>query len=149
MDQLDLAIQATAMNAPGGMKGLAQKMGVNHQTLINKCNPNSETHRLTLREAMAMMLNTGDVQILEVLASELGYTVEPKASRAAKDLMAAVLSANAEHGDVGRAIQDAFADGRLTPREVAKVRDEVGEAKAALDSLLDTVVTLHKERTVG
>lgn len=149
MDQLDIAIQSTATNATGGIKGLSQKMGVNHQTLINKCNPNSETHKLTLREAMAMMINTGDVQILEVLASELGYTIEPKASRSTKDLMAAVLTADAEHGDVGRSIQEALADGRLTPREVAKVRDEVSEAKRALDDLLSTVVTLHEGHSIG
>lgn len=149
MDQLDLAIQTTAMNAPGGMKGLSQKMGVNHQTLINKCNPNSDTHKLTLREALAMMINTGDVQILEVLAAELGYRLEQKQSRPARDLMSAVLTADAEHGDVGRTIHEALMDGRLTPREVATIRDEVSEAKRSLDELLSTVVSLHKDRSHG
>jgi hypothetical protein len=148
MDQLDLAIQATAMKTPGGMKRLSQLMGVNHQTLINKCNPNTETHKLSLREAVAMMMHSGDIQILEVLAAELGYTVEPKATRGTRDLMTAVLNADAEHGDVGRSIQEAMVDGRLTAREVAKVRDEVTEAKRALDELLTTVVVMHKDKSL-
>ena len=145
MDAIDIAVQQTALEAPGGAKRLAQVMGLRYQTLINKCNPHDETHKLTLREALAMMLVTGDTRIIEAMAAELGGTFQSNGPRPGRDLLSALLNADAEHGDVGRAIRDAFADGQLTARELAEIQREVSEAKRALDELLGSVVALRPE----
>lgn len=146
MDQLSLAIQQTAANAEGGVKRLAQLMGTNHQTLINRCNPHCDSHKLGVHEAFAMMLLTGDVQILEVMAAELGYDVERKEKKRERDLISAILSADAEHGDVVRTIQEALADNHISPRELAQIRTAVNGAKQALDTLYGTVTDLHKDQ---
>ena len=135
MDQLDIAVHNTAHDAHGGLDSLAAKMGVNAQVLRNKCNPNNETHRLTLREAVAMMLNTGDLRILETMALLLGQTVEPRATVCNSSLLEILLRADAEHGDIARTLAHVRRDGYVTEREKACVREQISQARQALDEL--------------
>lgn len=134
MDQLDIAVHQTAHAFQGGLDRLAQMMGMGAQTLRNKVNPNSDTHRLALREALAMMLQAQDYQILEVLAAECGFTIR---SVAGKDqpLLTALLMVQAEHGDVTRSMATALQAGSMTQRKIADIRREISEARAALDVL--------------
>ena len=140
MDQLDIVIHQTAHDAPGGLDALARKMGVGAQVLRNKVCPTTDTPKLSLREALAMMDATNDDRILHVLASLRGYTLERKALPDASSVFAAVLSASPEHGDVSRAIQDALSDGKMTAAEKAAISQQIHEAHQTLDALNSTVM---------
>lgn len=140
MDQLDIAIHQTAHDAPGGLEALARKIGLGAQVLRNKVCPTTDTHKLSLREAVAMMDATDDDRILAVLAGMRGYMLERQALPDAQSIVAAVLSADAEHGDVSREIQAALADGKLTEQEKAAISQQIHEAHQALDALNSTVL---------
>ena len=140
MDQLDIAIHHTAHDAPGGLNSLASKMGKNEQTLRNKVCPTTDSHLLTLREAIAMMDLTNDDRILAVIAEQRGYVLSRKALPDAASLVEAVLNADAEHGDVSRTIRDAIADGKLTEAERAEITSHIDRTHASLDALKSTVL---------
>lgn len=143
MDALDIAIHQSAHEARGGLSALAKRLGIGEQVLRNKCNPNTETHKLGVREALAVMLDTEDLRILEALAQELGCRVSREPSpQSARGLIEAVLAAEVEHGDVGRAILDALRDQRISPREAAEIKREIYEARTALEVLEASVMRL-------
>ena len=134
MDQLDLSLHATAHEF--GLPELARRMGANHQTLINKLNPHSETHKLTFREWLAILDNTNDLRSLADVCRLFGGSFVPAERRAKpSDLLSALLAADREHGDVVRAMQEALRDGRVSPRELLSIRAEIVEARSALDDL--------------
>jgi hypothetical protein len=143
MDALDLSIHA-ATHAYG-VPELARKLGKREQVFRNKLNPNDETHGLMLHEFVAVLDVTGDLSPLETLVAMFGCTLTRKALPQSLSLMAAVLSADVEHGDVTRAIQSALADGRLTDRDRLTIRKEINEARAALDALEDVVLVCGRE----
>lgn len=140
MDQLDIAVHQTAHDAPGGLPALARRMGVHEQSFRNKVCPTTESHKLNLREALAMMDITNDDRILEVLAEMRGYTLERYVLPDAASIVSAVLSSDAEHGDVSREIMSALADGKLTEPERAAIAQQIHDAHAALDVLKSTVL---------
>lgn len=140
MDQLDIAIHQTAHDAPGGLDALARKMGLGAQVLRNKVCPTTDTHKLSLRESVAMMDASNDDRILAALADLRGYTLARKVLPDAATIVAAVLSADAEHGDVSREIMSALSDGKLTEPERAAITQQIRDAHAALDVLKSTVL---------
>lgn len=139
LDQLDLAVHETAHGFDGGLPRLAQLMGMNEQVLRNKVNPHSDHHKLSLRESMAMMMLSGNVRLLETMASQLGYVVRPADAASSPSLMVALLMAEREHSDVVREAVEALADGHLTQLERARIRKEISElvrALAGMDRML-------------
>ncbi|OGT03315.1 MAG: hypothetical protein A2143_08075 [Gallionellales bacterium RBG_16_57_15] len=140
MDQLDIAIHQTAHDAPGGLEALARRMGMGAQVLRNKVCPTTDTHKLNLREALAIMEITGDDRILQVIAAQRGYTLARIALPDAASIIDAVLSADAEHGGVAQHIRAAIADGKLTEAERAAVTAQIKRAHDTLDSLHSTVL---------
>jgi hypothetical protein len=140
MDQLDIAIHGTAHDAPGGLPALARRMGVHEQVLRNKVCPTTDSHKLNLREAVAMMDLSNDDRILEVLAELRGYTLSRKELPDAASIVEAVLSTNTEQGDVSRAIRDAISDGKITEQERSAITAQIHKAHASLDVLNSTVL---------
>ncbi|BBE51161.1 Phage regulatory protein CII [Ferriphaselus amnicola] len=139
MDALDLAIHGTAHEANGGLPALARQMGVGEQVLRNKVCPTSDTHKLNLREALAMMLLTHDTRILECLARELDCTVQPNRFPGARGIVDAVLHSDVEHGDVARSVMSAISDGKLTEAERAECQAQIAEAIQSLQAVADVV----------
>lgn len=140
MDQLDIAIHSTAHDAPGGLPALARRMGTHEQSFRNKVCPTTDSHKLNLREALAMMDITNDDRILETLAEMRGYTIQRKVLPDASSIISAVLSADADHGGVAREIHAALADGKLTEAERASITKQIHDAKQSLDTLQSTVL---------
>lgn len=139
MDQLDIAIHSTAHNASGGLPALARMLGMHEQVLRNKVCATTESHKLNLREALAIMDATNDDQILVELARLRGYTIERNVLPNASSIVAAVLNADAEQGDISRAIQQAIADGKLTETDKHNINKEICEAEQALGVLKSTI----------
>ena len=143
MDQLDIAIHSTAHDAPGGLPALARTMGMHDQVLRNKVCPTTDSHKLNLREAVAMMDITNDDRILFVLAEMRGYVLDRKALPDAKCIVTAVLAVNSQHGDVSRAISEGIADHKLTETEKANIAQHIRRAQQTLDELNATVQRSH------
>lgn len=140
MDQIDIAVHGVVHSSPDSAKQIASKLGMSYQVLVNKVNPNNETHKLTLREVVAIMLITDDVRILKAMGSELGCSVERRSDCPARDVMEAALNASIEHNDVQQAILKGMQDKRLSEREKAGILLQVHEAREALDHVERSVV---------
>lgn len=136
MDHIDQAIHSTIHESDIPAKEIAQRLGMSHQVLINKANPQSEFHKMSLREALAVQLITGSTRIHDAMAVELGAG----SGGVVKGLMESVLSASKEHGDVVGAIHGALEDGRFTLREREECQREINEAITALTMLRESVV---------
>lgn len=147
MDQLDLAVHGTVHDSVLPAKSLADRVGVGYQVLLNKANPNSDGHRLTLREALALMLVSDNHSILSVMASELGYELrETGVVAQPDDLLTVVLRCVKEQGDVARVVADSVADGLVCAREAKRIREEIEQAKQALSELDAAVFALAPSR---
>lgn len=141
MDQIDIAIHQTAHDAVGGLESLARTMGIGAQVLRNKVCPTTDTHKLSLREAVAMMDASNDDRILIVLAEMRGYTLARNALPIAPSIIEAVLAADAEHGGVAQHIRSAIADGKLIESEKAAIIAQIKRATDTLDALHSTITT--------
>lgn len=141
MDHIDQAIHTTVHDSDIPAKDIAQRLGMSHQVLINKANPQSEFHKLTLREALALQLITGSRRILQAMDTELSLSGGVNKS---KGLLESVLAASREHGDVVRAVQEALEDNRFTLRERELCQKEIDEAVNALHELRASVVNYGK-----
>lgn len=124
----------------GFLEEMATHLGIGAQLLRNKVNPEQETNKLTLDEAVRMMRKDGDLRILYAVAAEFGVPVGSPSVEKPKSLVLAVLNADAEHGDVTRAVADAMADKRWTQAEKAEVLKQIREARAALDEVEQAVL---------
>lgn len=127
MNILDTA-HAVAHDYEGGCESLAPRMGVSAQVLRNKVNPNIATHHLTLAEAVRMTDLANDRRILEAWARQLGLAVIeiPQADNCADgDVIEMMSESWLTHGEIGRAINDTFADGRVEMHEVRRIRDAI------------------------
>jgi hypothetical protein len=134
MQDIDRAITETIHNSDISAKEIAEGTGKSHQVLLNKANPNNDTHHLTLHEAVAVIKLTGNTAILDALNSIFGYgeyARKPKTEL----LIDALLNAIKENADVSIAIRASVADGKLSATEKTEVLREIREAKDALIDL--------------
>lgn len=111
---------------PGGAVALAHRMGINPTVFNSKLNPNNATHHLTLAEAQRMQLLTGRTDILEAMASELGYVVIHRpGTMDGYDIPAITRRTIVEFGDWMREVDAALTDTRVTPNEVRAIEREL------------------------
>lgn len=140
MDQLDQAIYDTIHNSDLSAKEIAQRLGMGHQVLLNKANPQNETHKLTVRESLAIQLITGNHRIHSAMGTELEIA---NAEGEDRHLMEVMLFSCKEHGDVVSAIYSAIEDGRFTFRERETCLKEVDEAINSLNAL-KRIISIHE-----
>ncbi|UTW01201.1 phage regulatory CII family protein [Marinomonas rhizomae] len=145
-DHIDQAIYDTVHNSDLSAKQIAPLLGTGHQVLLNKANPQSETHKMTLREAVAIQLVTGNHAIYRAMGMELSI----KAKQAAPlGILESVLKAGKEHGDVLTVIHKSMEDGRLSMREQEQCQREITEAIEALMDLREAVLEHSKKQIKG
>lgn len=133
------AAHKTVHAYPGGSESLAPRIGMSAAVLRNKVNPNNTTHHLTLAEADEVMSVTGDHRILHALAAAHGYALQATAAEqgaGGASLLQAVLHANAAEGSFDRKLEEALADNRITPRELAELTDLAIAQQAAMTRLV-------------
>lgn len=121
MNILDIAYN-TVHDYPGGATALAPRIGIkSHAVLNSKVNPNTETHHLTLMEAVKIMQITGDYRILHAINTQLGkVSIDlPDIPESQRDvsLMEQMLEISIKKGDVSKAFKEMMADGRVTRGE--------------------------------
>lgn len=137
MNILDTA-HAVAHNYPGGCESLAPRLGVSPAVLRSKVNPNTDTHKLTLHEAVRIGEVTDNDAILEAWASERGYALV-KLPSAVECCDAAIVElmgkAWSTHGLVGREIVKTLEDGRVEHSEVVRVEARIFQHAQVLFNL--------------
>jgi hypothetical protein len=117
------AFHKTVHSYPGGVEALAQRMGYTTGLLRNKANPNSTTNVLTMDDASRVMDFTSDYSVLHALAEQHGFTLTKVEEQAPSELsvfesMTGIL---AQFGEFSQEVHQAFADGRLEPRELKDI----------------------------
>ena len=140
MDHIDQAVYETVHNSEMPAKEIARRIGMSHQILINKANPQCETHKLTLLESVAIQLVTGSKSIHRAVGVELSID-DSDLPVTKNNLLESVLSASKEHGDVVGAVQAALADGRFTLREKERCQKEIDESMSALSELRKSIIS--------
>lgn len=143
MNVIDAAY-ATVHDHPGGASSLAPRFitrsggAMSSAVLNSKVDPDKDSHHLTLAEADKLMAFTGDHRMLHALAANHGYVcVALPADVPACDLaILEIITRVWEYkGDVGRALNDALADGRVELHEVERVRRAIYFAQMGLTQL--------------
>jgi hypothetical protein len=143
----DLAYRI-AHNYPGGVKPLAARMSdANgyHQVLLNKLNPNTTTHHVTvseleqiadiadanlpLAEYFATKINAVVIRILECNGSDI-------------EILDAFMDVIKELGSFSAEFQRDWADGRITPQEFRRLTKEAARLQATVLSFMARVEQL-------
>jgi len=133
------ALYKTVKEFPGSVEVLALRMGVNAQILRNKVNPNITTNHPTLHDVEMIMDITGDYRVLDALADSTGHVltkVDIQATPSDMAVLEMITHVWVENGNVGNAVNDTLADGRVERHEVVKVRQAVYRTQQALIDML-------------
>lgn len=137
MEDIHRAIHETVLSA--GPKELAHKMGMSHTTLLNRANPNDDTHRLNVEQLLQVMLHSGDSRVLAALANEFGYDLVAKEAATPTDLNSALLQLHADLADVTRLAFDAQADKHISSSEKSALLRESDEVIQSLEVFKQSV----------
>jgi hypothetical protein len=137
MEQVHRAIHEAVLEA--GPKQLAHLMGMSHTALLNRSNPNDDSHRLNLEQFLQILVHSKNPEPLQLLANALGYALVPQVKPDGVSLVQALVHLAAESGDVSRAVHDAMADGRVTQIEKAGIQREVSHVRQSLLVLEESV----------
>lgn len=139
------ASYATVHDYPGGSVSLAPRIGMSDAVLRNKVNPHNTFNHLSLAEADKIMAVTADHRILEALAEHHGFVLVPVAFDApATDtaILELVTHVWRHNGDVGRAVDDALSDGRITKRELDDIKESIYRVEQAMHTMLARITEI-------
>lgn len=139
------AMHHTVHDYPGGSESLGPRIGMSAAVLRNKVNPNTTTHHLTLLEADRIMSMTGDHRMLHALAEHHGYVCTPVAhEQPASDaaILELVTHVWCSNGDVGRAVDHALSDGRITLRELDEIKSAIYRVEQAMHTMLSRITEI-------
>ena len=137
-DPIETAAYDLVHDYRGGAKALASKTNMNAGTLQHKVNPSMETHHLTLKEAVMLMLVTQDFRLLHEICSLLDHAClcsKQYTGMADAEFLNHFSHAVSELGGMASAIHHALEDGKITTTEIRTVRKETLEAIAAMASI--------------
>jgi hypothetical protein len=121
-------LHAVAHEYKGGCESLAPRVGTSAAVLRSKVNPNTDTHKPTLMDAVHITEMADDDRVLEAWARDRGYAlvkipnVEGCSDSAIVELMGEAWST---HGEVGKEICKTLEDGRVETKEVDRVEGRI------------------------
>lgn len=128
IERLARAVQATAKDYPGGAQALGKAIGVkNTGTFMNKCNPAGE-HKIALDEAVAILAETKNYALLDVLGQELDYLLVSMATpdeMSDREVLKCWTEWDAEFGQLADVMRQALRDKNITEREYHRIRTEL------------------------
>lgn len=123
-----------------GAEQLAGKMGLPHVSLLQRANPDNDSHKLTINHLYQILLHTDDMRPLRALAHEFGFDLVARDIPPSPCLAQATLSMASEVADVTKAAIDALGDGVITRLEAARIEREGEEAKQKIDVVVATAL---------
>jgi len=132
MDHIDSAIYDTVHNTGLAPKQLASLMGMSHQVLLNKANPQCEANKFSVHELVALQKHTDSTRIAEAMCLELGVNALGPVNDSGQSVVDSVLTVVSECGDVSKTVQESLADGVLTARERSNINQNINDAIDAL-----------------
>jgi hypothetical protein len=122
-----------------GLKSLAESLGMSADVLRNKADIRKEHNKPLLVDVDRVMGLTGDYRILHALASNHGHVcvkLDPDAPASDLAILELVTQVWTSNGDVGSAVHQTLADGRVEKKELAKVRQAIYRTQQALNEML-------------
>jgi hypothetical protein len=133
------AFYHTVHDYKDGTDALANRMGMSRAILLNKADPNKEHNKPLLSDADRIMGLTGDYQILDALAANHNRVcIEVPSNGDACDMAILELVTHVwtSNGDVGAAVHQTLADGKVEKHELSKVRGAIYRTQQALNEML-------------
>lgn len=121
-----------------GAKELAAKMGLPHVSLLQRANPDNDSHKLTINHLYQILLHTGDLRPLQELAHNFGFHLVRRDVQPADCLANATLAMASEAADVTKAAIEALADGVVTRIEFKRIEREGREAQDKIEVVIET-----------
>jgi hypothetical protein len=117
------AAYAVAHDYPGGTESLAPRVGLSGAMLRNKVNPNNDTHKLTLQEAVRLTDVTDDERIIEAWLAERGAVMvklpELTETPDNEEILGRFMSLTVQYGALAKRYSEATADGEVDDSEMA------------------------------
>lgn len=136
------AAHLTVHNYPGGSLSLAPRLGIAASSLREKVNPHRNDKSLTLEETDRLMHITGNHEILRAMCEEHGYLppiLMPECIVSDEALLEQYANLITQLGEFSSAFNVALKDGRITKREVARMRKEMMDFFAAGATLMNRI----------
>lgn len=120
-------------------KHVAAQLGLPHVSLLQRANPDNDSHRLTINHLFSILLHTGDMRPLIALASEFGFDLVARARPAPRGLMEGMQGIGKEVAELTLAVHKALEDGAVNQVEKASIRREIGHVRKELDVMEQSV----------
>lgn len=137
MEEIHRAIHEALLDA--GPKQVAHQMGTSHTNLLNRANPNDDTHRLNVEQFLQILVHTNDMRPLAALAAEFGYDLVQRGEPAVIALQDARELLSKEHAELTLAMHSAMADGHMSRSERATVAKEAEDVRASAAAVIAAV----------
>lgn len=134
MEDIHKAVHDTLLD--GGPKQVAHLMGVSHTGLLNRANPNDDTHRLHFDQVLQIIWHTKDPRVVAAMAGLLGFDLVPRNEAPARPVQSSLNEVVAEFGDVARTVHDALEDNVLTSLERRQISKHAKELIEAVQGLI-------------
>ena len=147
MDVLHAAYNVAHEYLPDGAVGLARKMGRNPGTFLNQLNPEQESAKLGLGDAVAMSIAADDYRILHAFADTCGFVAfkKPDFSRVSDaSLLEMLLKRDRAEGEFADVLGRALDNGQISRAEYAAIEQEAYEAAAATLELVERLKGLRR-----
>ena len=145
MDSLFITLHKTALDAKGGITGLASRLVVRQQTMINKLNPDDEASEPKISEFVRIMKDTGDTAPLDELCRMFGGKFATRNNEKSPSLLTAILSADSEHGLLSIEIEKALEDDEISGGEMASLSRNIQNIRVCMESLENTLRDKHEK----
>lgn len=140
------AAYRTVHDYPGGSEPLAARMGMSAAVLRNKVNPKNDRNFLSLEEADRLIGITGDPRILQAL--QMNHDELLGSGDSVTNIIGALLSHDAAHGDLSREIADALADDLVTERELRDIVNKWMASQRAGTTLVKKLQAITGKRVI-
>lgn len=114
-------------------KTLAAKMGVPHVSLLQRANPDNDAHHLTIEHLFGILLHSGDMRPLAVLANEFGFDLVARVAPAPQALTSSLINVGKEVADLTIAVHQALQDNHVNKFEKSLIRQEIEHVRQSLD----------------
>lgn len=117
---------------PGGSESLGPRVDISSAVLRNKVNPNNDTHRLTLAEAVRITDITSDDRILQAWARARGYMlIKPPAGHTCDmAILEQVVGLAVVNGEFMATVNEALSDGKITRDEIERIHERENKLQA-------------------